>query len=589
MTRPFLNGIHLQDVIGWRLSTGESHEQPGDIYGDMNFELDSLGLFVSGNIKYLKRPVWMPYNVLIRMDLLDRVHGWQGFALMRVINKTGHDSRGWVLQLASVEDIEADAFYKGSIPPKSNAWSQEYNLTGSDAPPVKENWTRTNQSVMSDMVAQFTTSTWGVDYAGRAVIGPASAGTPFVLDEDWLFNPNCEGYELADYATEWRCDPGEGWVKSGGSSSVARPAYIPRKGIETKAEFEEVTGPDGIPVIAGGVVKTEFGLEVGEMPPPDPLPEDWEEPSPIKPIAVVVSQQMSGYTHIGDSKAIGIVLDPQRLYEQSALIDTNESTYEPEKMTIKVGVRLDWFKYDPPETSYFQLSPEIVYMRAGWISSKSQLDLDAIQKWNGGFEEAPPTTVSGRMEEALQSDYDRSIPAPQRSDATLDVADKQPPVRITRADVGKVILVPFEIDDKLFRSDLSVPDEDGSRVGYGRFYLHLLLAWGIQAVDLSRVEAQVTFIIDSIEYKKKIISGIDMSDATYPLASEDVVGPIWTFRTNGIAIPPLRAPTPDGVQIVAGARYTISPTGGYYTDIRTMTPPRTRGNVSKKVKSERRK
>lgn len=595
MPRPLITGIYLENPIGWRLSTGEivtpTEDNPGYITGDISFELDSLG-FLSGSfdIKYTKRPPWMPYNVLVRLDVLDAVLGWQEVILMRPINKQGNDVDGWSITFSPVEDIEAGAFYSGTIPPQSLAWNQQYNLSGTSPVPATDRWTDTNETVMGDAVSAYTTSTWGVDANKRAVLGPANIGTPVHIPFEIIRKFNCDGYELADYATEGRVDPGEGWNKQATESGATRPAYIPKKGVTGKATFNEKTLPRGAALKAAGVVRTEPKYpEIGDPPIPDPLPPDWVQPHPFKSVAGG-NGSMSGHTHTGTSKAFYMVWDFQDWYDRSALVKTNLSDYEPLAATIKVGMRLDSFRYDPPPTSYFDLPPQVIYMRSAWISSSSEPDMDAVQQWLGGIEESPPTSVSGRMVDALDTDWDRSIGAPQRSSQTIDVADKQPPIRLTTMDVNKVILVPFKIDEKLFRENLTVASEDGSRPAYGRHYVHILASWGIEVADLSRAEATVTFIIDSLEFKQKLLGPPDFSEVQYKLDGPDLIGPIHSGEVPGIVITPATMGIyDDGVQTISNVRVNIQVGGGGTSGLRTLTPPRRNGSNAKQVKNETRK
>lgn len=578
----------MSQIDNWRLSTGESKDNPGDLVGDITFELDALGLLNTATLTYIKCPPWKPYTILITLEVHDQQYGWQEVCTMRPINRTGNDLKLWTLQCSPVEDIKAEAGYTGMVPPTSIGWDTQTNLTGQAAPPAIDEWTSTNSKVMGDMVAEFTASTWGVDAKRRAFLAPSNVGNPITISTLLLEDFNCDGFELADYLTQWRCNPGDGWAKYEGTSGIERPTYLPEKMGTGQATFKEVTGSLGAACLAMGTVKTEPGKEIGEPDPPNPLPPDYKPPNPFKSV-LGASGAIQSAVHTGTSKALYMVWDFQDWYQNSALVKSNQSTYEPLKATVKLGIRINRFEYTPPPISYLDIPPDIVYMRSGWISSSPEPDLDAVQQWFGGFDIAQPITVSGKMQDALDIDIDRSIPAPQRSGQTLDVADKQPGIRLTPNDVGKIHYVPFEIDEKLFREDLTMPSESGDRIGYGRHYVHLVAAWGIELADLKAGIAEVEFIFEPAEFKMKLIDTIDLSEIQPQLNAPDVIGPIYSFSTPGLIITPALVPTPSGDQYVSNVNGTIKVNEGVRCTARTLTPPRRNGNRAKQVKNERNK
>lgn len=519
-----------------------------------SWQLDGIGNTISATLDCLEHPYRDPYSFAARLEALTiDIHEvktyheiWQGF-FKDVDPSSGTDGTGglYVLNFLGLQEKIIHNYWHGvsgregrssyltttlstdfdkvgdnSLPPTITSLrvNQSFNLSNIPLPDIAKPLLRdpttgkvtTNLLVkVSDVISKalepYTDVTWGIDANRRSVMGAPSNGTAVHIQAERVFDINATTHEFPPAVNVVRVNPGDGWKKADWSREA--PEFTPFNAVDGPApqKVDKVTG-SGMPfgVFGVDIYDLHFKLDLNNNKVPavdidgNPIldingnPVYVQEPNLKDPPSRVVTK---GY-------AIYAQADPQNWYEASALIPTNNSTYEPQTAIFTMGINLErlpiYAEAGPSggDPLYYTLVVDWTY----WISQSADPDLTAV----------------GRMLEDDNGVIVEPSPIhPRQSPKTIEILAAGPNLasgrlRLYNEDVG-LKGKPTE-DITIDPSYFTQAHPEFAAAGWGdRFYIHIAMSAFIEKPDIPLLTGQSEKIYTPTEISAKL----DKADFTF--------------------------------------------------------------------------
>jgi hypothetical protein len=450
MPRPLVTGVYVRESDNWRLTIKDAlgaaiaqYDPSTSKVLSIGGKLDGLGLLSSATIVWSEPQVFEPFEGTAFFEVHDRAtNTWEEvFDGLWTLDDPDPLGRGiTTLSVEGLHVLEQDGPYEGAVPPRNLVYTDFVNLLAVSPPNLDENWGETNQSIINRLTDDIPDATWGVDAQRRVILGRAGQGSRVPIGFCDFIEIDRGKYEITPYVTHWRSDPGENLPKQSGVSSILRTPLTPKRlgvisPVRTGGESEEITSAFGPRMLSASVVNT--------APPP---------PNNPPPLLTTVSN-LSNVVLTGKSKVLCVVWDFQQWYQESVLYRSGPD-YEP----VSAYLKFDVVMTDIPQSTDDYEYP-LALEEAYWISSKSQVDTDAVGE--------PPASGPG---------LDIGVIHPVNSTATKDILRQGLIAEQYIENEGKRYTLEFPIPDETFRQDQT------ERWG-GRWFLQMAVGFKVRRVE----------------------------------------------------------------------------------------------------------